>query len=125
MFGEAPIFQLAMHLSRHATAEQAVASENIANADTPKYRARRLSTFQDMMDRTGYDAFRARNTRPGHLLGIRAELSEAAEEASPNGNSVALETEMLASVEAGRRHDRAMAIYRSHLTILRAAISRN
>lgn len=125
MFGQLPVFRLAMQMARHATAQQAVASENIANADTPRFQARRLTSFQQMMDRAGTGAFVPRSTRPGHMLDIRYESASAGTEAAPNGNAVSIETEMLISADAARSHNRALAIYRSHLSILRAAIQRN
>ncbi len=45
-------------------------------------------------------------------------------ERDPNGNSVSLETEMLNAVSAKRQHDRALAIYKSSLTVLRASLGR-
>jgi flagellar basal-body rod protein FlgB len=45
-------------------------------------------------------------------------------EASPNGNSVSLEQEMLNSVEIQREHNRALAIYKHSLDVLRVTIGR-
>ena len=45
-------------------------------------------------------------------------------EASPNGNTVSLEAEMLKSIEAKREHDRALAIYKSALSVLRISLGR-
>ena len=45
-------------------------------------------------------------------------------QSDPNGNSVAIEDEILRSVDAKRQHDRALAIYRSSLNILRTSIGR-
>jgi flagellar basal-body rod protein FlgB len=44
--------------------------------------------------------------------------------ASPNGNTVSLENEMLKSLGAKRQHDRALAIYKSSMTLLRATLSK-
>ena len=40
MFEGLEIFQLAGGVARHAASRQAVVAQNIANADTPGYRAR-------------------------------------------------------------------------------------
>lgn len=45
-------------------------------------------------------------------------------ELSPNGNTVSLEVEMVASAEVQGAHDRALAIYGSGLNILRAGLGR-
>jgi flagellar basal-body rod protein FlgB len=63
------------------------------------------------------------------MLGAEARLDFAVAKdpdavADPNGNSVALETEMLRAVDVKRQHDRALAIYKSSLTVLRTAIGR-
>ena len=66
-------------------------------------------------------------TRAQHLHGspagdALAAAFKAKDEATPNGNQVSLETEMLKSVAAKRQHDRALAIYKSALGILRSTI---
>jgi flagellar basal-body rod protein FlgB len=67
-------------------------------------------------------------TRPGH---IRAEAAAAEAvirqmpgAASPNGNSVSLETEMVKAVDVKQQHDMALSIYRSVSEIIRASLGR-
>ena len=43
----------------------------------------------------------------------------------PNNNSVSIEEQILNGVEAKRQHDRALAIYRSSMNILRASLGRS
>lgn len=113
-------------MAKHAGRSQVVIAQNVANADTPGYRARELPSFKLLFKATaGVDVQRA--TRAGHLHGLRVSAISAApvkirDAASPNGNSVSLETEMLRSAGAKRDHDRALAIYKSSLGILRSAI---
>ena len=111
-----------MAMARHAGAQQAYSAQNIANADTPGYHARELPAFRDTVREslTGQKA-----TRPSHLNGSFAnELTteERSNALDPNGNTVSLEAEMVKAVDARRQHDRALAIYRSNLNILRASI---
>lgn len=126
MFEKLEVLQLAQGLARYGAARQAAIAENVANADTPGYRARDLAPFSEVFH-TGRDAMRA--TRPGHLVGTsgRADLRPHAAmrpgAASPDGNTVTLETEMFAAAEARRDHDRALAIYRSAMSVLRTAAS--
>ena len=47
MFEGLEIFQLAGATARHAAARQAVVAQNIANADTPGYRARDVADFAE------------------------------------------------------------------------------
>jgi flagellar basal-body rod protein FlgB len=116
------LFRISGALARHAGQRQALAAVNVANADTPGFRARALPSFADAF---GAEGMRA--TRPGHLLGATgapARPFDAASEAAPNGNTVSLESEMFASVEAAREHSRALAVWRHGITVLRSSLGR-
>lgn len=124
MFQNLAIFQTAAGLSHHAARSQAQIATNIANADTPGYRARDVGSFADSY-RSGGSGLRA--TRAGHLMSAGVEtarLHDRPNEASPNGNTVSLEQEMVASVSAQQDHDRALAIYRFGLNLMRAPLGR-
>ena len=126
MFDKLELFRMATAMAGHAGQKQAVAAQNVANADTPGYRARDLPDFKSLY-RPADSAGHTRATRAGHLHGVqagalRAEPFAVRDEAAPNGNSVSLETEMLKSVDAKRQHDRALAIYKSGLYLLRSTI---
>jgi flagellar basal-body rod protein FlgB len=126
MFQSLDVFRTAMAMARHAGQQQALSAQNIANADTPGYQARRLTGFAESL-RAGPAGLRA--TRPGHLAGQgpappAREDRGAAAALDPNGNSVSVEAEMVQAVAAKRQHDRALAIYRSNLSILRTALGR-
>lgn len=123
MFDNLRLFQTAYGLARHAGARQSTIATNIANADTPGYRARGVDDFSTSFGRS--QGMRA--TRAGHLgaeQGAPVSTFERRNEAAPNGNTVSLEEEMVASVTAQREHGRAMAIYRHGLTIMRAPLGR-
>ncbi len=124
MFQSLDVFRTAMAMARHAGQQQALSAQNIANADTPGYRARHLVPFAELAS-TARGATRA--TRDRHLFGTRASRIDPAEQRAaqdPNGNTVSLEREMVSAVNAKRQHDRALAIYRSNLSILRASLGR-
>lgn len=128
MFEQLDIFRMSSAMAIHAGHRQAVVSQNVANADTPGYAARDIPDFQSLY-RPGGDSGIQRATRARHLNGSPGGMADAApfevkEEASPNGNSVSLETEMLKSTDTKRQHDRALAIYRSGLNILRTTIGK-
>lgn len=123
MFAKLDIFQTAGAMARHATLRQNVIAENIANADTPGYQARDVASFASSLGDDGV----MRRTRPAHLGAPDApdkRFAMAGTMPSPNGNSVSIETEMVNAVEVRRQHDRAIAIYTSSLTLLRASIGR-
>ncbi|QFT58362.1 flagellar basal body rod protein FlgB [Sulfitobacter sp. THAF37] len=126
MFENLEIFRMSAALARYGGQKQAVIAQNVANADTPGYRARDLPAFDTLYTQRGASAAQ-KATRAGHMNGAREGQAalipvEAGGQDSPNGNQVSLETEMLKSVEAKRSHDRALAIYKSSLGILRSAI---
>jgi flagellar basal-body rod protein FlgB len=113
-------------MAKHAGQKQAVVAQNVANADTPGYVARDLPNFKENYRPTD-GAGVQRATRAQHFNGARGgdalkAAFRAKSESTPNGNQVSLETEMLKSVAAKRQHDRALAIYKSALGILRSTI---
>lgn len=117
MFDRLEIFTLAAAQARHAAARQAVVAQNIANADTPGYRARDITDFDQTWQR-----LQGRATDPGGPLPVR--VIDAGTPTSPNGNSVSLELEMLRGIEAQRAHSRALRVYGSAMSILRTSIGR-
>lgn len=122
MYESLDLFRLSSALARHAGQRQAVAAVNVANADTPGFRAQALPSFADTLDGQGL-----RTTRPAHIGAGSAPAARpfAAEgEAAPNGNTVSLEAEMFASVEAAREHSRALAVWRHAMTVLRSSLGR-
>lgn len=125
MFQDLNIFNMASAMAVHAGKRQALLAQNMANADTPGYRARDLAPFSEIAGKKGPEtAMRA--TRAGHNdraagLGQGAEITTKTE-ISPNGNGVSIETEMLKAVDVQRQHSRALAIYKSSLTILRTSV---
>lgn len=127
MFRSLELFRMASAMASHAGLRQGVIAANMANADTPGYRARDIAPFAEVYRPEG--AVRMQATRPGHLFGggeaagPNIRYADSAD-ASPNGNTVALEDQMLRGVETRRQHDRALAIYRSGLTVLRTSLGR-
>lgn len=126
MFKNLDIFKISSAMAQHASQQQAVAARNIANADTPGYVAQRLPDFHSAYRPTD-NLHMHKSSRVGHMHGSATRPTlhaafNAKDETSPNGNGVSLETEMLKSVDAKRQHDRALAIYKSALNILRSTV---
>lgn len=127
MFESLDILRMAHGLAAHTGARQAVIAQNVANADTPGFRAKDLAGFAETYrDAGGLDL---RQTRSGHLASGTSDTAslramDAGGQASPNGNTVSLETEMLRGVEAKRGHDLALAVYRTSLDVLRTSLGR-
>ncbi|WP_226779876.1 FlgB family protein [Oceaniglobus trochenteri] len=128
MFDNIETMQTAQAMARHAAQRQALVARNVANADTPGYRARDMPDFAQSMGQTA-PATNLRATRAGHIAqgpGTLPTLGtvEAGDEPSPNGNTVSLEHEMIRAAEIRQQHDMAMAIYGKARDILRASIGR-
>ena len=107
MFENLKIFSMASALAQHGAARQSIVAENIANADTPGYRARDVASFAvayDVGSANGPAHLQA--TRPGHHFAGEAESYTAAPREvyrpgaeSPNGNNVSIENEIFAAAE--------------------------
>lgn len=123
MFEKLELTRMAQSLAAHAGARIGVIARNIANADTPAYKARDLPEFAAVYDG---QSLPMRATRPGHLGGqtllAASETVAAGGAESPNGNSVSLEKEMVKSVEARQEHEMALAIYRATSEVIRSSL---
>jgi flagellar basal-body rod protein FlgB len=126
MFQNLDMFKTAISMARHAGYKQALTSQNVANADTPRYAARRVTDFAELVP-SQTAGLMMKATRPTHFdaadkaYAFEAKLRTNSE---PNGNSVDLETEILESVDAKRQHDRALAIYQASLGMFRSVLSK-
>lgn len=126
MFQGLNVFKVAHAMATHAGHRQAVISQNIANADTPDYKAQDIQRFADVFQGDGLNGMRS--SRTGHMNatvgpdGWQSFTTDA--QTDPNGNSVSVELELLNGVETARQHERAIAIYKSSLNILRTSLGR-
>ena len=113
MFDELTILKDASALARHSALRHRVIAENIANANTPGYRAKDVEDFREAYLGGGRDP----------QVGFQS-VEAPFDAAKPNGNSVSLQEEMVKSAQAEGRHDAAMAVYRKTLDILRISLGR-
>ena len=125
MFEKLEITRMAQALAAQSGARMAVIAENVANADTPGYKAKDTPAFAEVYAAAGQDM---RATRPGHLTAASPNAMPIPDtvrgHAAPNGNSVSLEAEMVKSVEARQGHEMALAIYRATSDVVRASLGR-
>ncbi len=122
------ILRMAQAMANHAGQRQTLIAENIANADTPGYKARDLGPFSQVFGQTPV-ALPLRATRAGHFTTadpgpIFHPTTDNAAETSPNGNNVSLEREMTRAAQTRQEYDMAMGIYFKSLSILRASLGR-
>ena len=124
MFENLTVFKTASAMAGHAAQRQALISQNVANADTPGFVGKQLPPFAALYapnDAAGSQ----RATRDGHLHGSASAQQLAPTDMrggdNPNDNTISLEIELLKAAEAKSHHDRALAIYKSALDVLRVA----
>lgn len=128
MLEDLSLVKMASQLARHAGLRHRVISENVANADTPDFRARDVKKFTYNVN----EEFMPRATRAAHGTGpapgrpsggdmVKLDLSQVS---GPNGNSVSLESEMIKAVEARGRHALALAVYEKTHQFLRLGLGR-
>lgn len=124
MFPKLELTKMAQALASYSGARMGVIAENVAQADTPGYKARDLPDFATTY--TEDEPLRA--TRPGHLNGaaggLVAEARIVADNGAPNGNTVSLEGEMVRAAGARQSHEMALAIYRNTSELTRLALGR-
>ena len=114
--------RMAEALADHAASRLGLIARNVAQADTPGYKAVDLPDFSQVYRDTGG----MRATLPGHFTSVMAASTPMAQatggETSPDGNTVSVEKEMVKSAEVRQDHDMAMSVYRSTRDILRASL---
>lgn len=112
---------------------QTVLAQNIANADTPDYKARDLKapSFGDMLKMTASGgSLGAVTTNRLHIAGMGAAEtgfeadSETSWEVTPEGNSVVLEDQMMKVAENQMDYQMATTLYSRSLGLLRTAVGR-
>lgn len=125
MLTQTGMMQMARQAMSHATDRQLAVARNVANADTPGYRATDVAAFEPD-EGGGVLSLKVSNLRHfgGDARVQSTRLIDAGGEASPNGNSVSLEDEMVRAATAKREHDLALTVYQSALKLTRTALGR-
>ncbi len=127
MLGDLKLLSIASALARHSAQRHQVVSENIANADTPGFKAKDLEPFADAFTRAT-SQIRAENGGASNNFNSTVWRSLDVSSpglTSPNGNTVSLEDQMVRSVQAQGDHDAAVTIYKKTIDILRLSLGRN
>lgn len=114
------LLNLASSLAAHSAQRHAVIADNIANADTPNFKAKDLQPFSE--------AFTAAQLQGDADMMIRKfDVMETnmGDAYSPNGNSVSLEDQMMRSAQTQNDHALALQLYKKSLTMMKTAIGKN
>ena len=112
MFDTIDLFAKASLMARHATERQRLIADNIANANTPGFKARDLQPFSEFLEAAS----------SGQSAEFQVETIYRPNGAEPNGNTVSIENELMASAEAAGQHETALLLYRKSMDLLRASL---
>jgi flagellar basal-body rod protein FlgB len=116
MIGSLDILRMAQSFAAHAAIRQQAIAQNVANADTPGYRARDAVAFAEYWARTQRDG----GASPHDL--VRPDAHPAT--VSPDGNTVSVEHEMMRATAARGQHEMALGIYSMTRDLMRASIGK-
>jgi flagellar basal-body rod protein FlgB len=110
-----------------AAARQVVATGNLANVNTPGYKARAID-FGEALEREMGGAIALNTTASGHLGGVDAPPDTAAREveglpARRDGNTVQIDRELLTMTSAAGQFARAQTALAAKFRLVRYAIN--
>ena len=121
------LFELASSQARYLELRQSTIATNVANANTPGFKARDVEPFNKVLDAT---PVRLATTSPSHmqLSATETDTRKTAKKDSwdvvHSGNSVSLEQEMIKGSDVNRDYSMNSAIVRSfHRMLLSSAKS--
>jgi flagellar basal-body rod protein FlgB len=131
-FDDLTIFSAVKKRLGWLTQRQEILAQNIANADTPKYRASDLKPykFKELMQRESLQ-LNMNVSDPSHMKGRRKRIRDYSEfterrpfETAPGGNSVILEEQMAKINESQINHKLTTNIYKKHLSMFKMALGK-
>ncbi len=111
-----------------AVARQVVAAGNLANVDTPGYRAREIAAFDEVLDNRIGGSLRMASTSGAHLQAPEPRGGTATREVQGlaerrDGNTVQIDRELLAMTSAASDFARAQTALAAKFRIVRYAIN--
>lgn len=122
---QVPLFALADRRFAWIDQRQQVLAQNLANADTPGWHARDLKPFQALL---AAPPMALAATDPAHLPGTADaaanDAAAATAERAPDGNGVALDSELMKVADTDMAHAVTTGIVTAWLGMFRTAIGR-
>jgi flagellar basal-body rod protein FlgB len=119
------LFELASSQARYLELRQSTIATNVANANTPGFKARDVEPFNKVLDAM---PVRLATTSPSHMqlspteTDTRATAKKDSWEVVHSGNSVSLEQEMIKGSDVSRDYSMNSAVVRSfHRMLLSSA----
>lgn len=119
------LFDLASQHARYLATRQATIAGNVANANTPGYKARDVVPFAQVLARTGLDMASTASTHleaQGSRIPVQEAKSTGGWEVLESSSAVSLEQEMLKAGSVSREHNLDTAVVKSFHRMLMAAV---
>lgn len=119
------LFDLASQHARYLATRQATIAGNVANANTPGYKARDVVPFAQVLARTGLDMASTASTHleaQGSRIPVQEAKSTDGWEVLESSSAVSLEQEMLKAGSVSREHNLDTAVVKSFHRMLMAAV---
>lgn len=135
-FSEMPLMSMMVGKLAWLSERSEVLAENVANADTPRYRAKDLAEIsfgQELAreSRLPAGSGQPRRTNERHLQGSRLvrafEIEDRPDntESKLNGNTVGIEQQLISIGETQSSYQLTISLYRKHMDMLRTALGRS
>lgn len=131
--GQLPLFQMMSKRLAWLGKRQQVLAQNVAHADTPKYRAQDLKepSFRELLGDGRTGAVAVARTSGAHLKPAHGNgdatfktIEDEEGEFSLSGNSVDLSDQMTRVAKTAMDHQMTINLYRKHISMLKAALGR-
>lgn len=131
-FSAIPLFNIMKTKLGYLSARQSVLAQNVANADTPDYKAQDLTApdFGRMVrDSNPVRNLQMKTTNPRHITGRSSTGSaykvterDKTAELNPNGNNVVIEEEMAKIGENQAEYAKVLNLYAKAVAMFKSAI---
>lgn len=132
-FSDLPVMQMMTRKMSWLSKRTDLLAENVANVDTPGFRARDLKpvSFRELVDHSRTAAANApRVTNAAHMTGT-VPVQEFADQDKPdkgevslNGNDVGLEQQLIRINETQMSYQMTLNLYKKHVDMIRTALGR-
>ncbi len=132
--GNIPLLQAMGAKMSYLDTRQGVIAQNVANADTPNYRARELTDVDFgalVKDMVGTSKVHVEKTDPKHMTlngppeNPRETKREITYEVAPAGNAVIIEEQMVKATETSMDYSLLTNLMRKNVTMIRTALGRS
>lgn len=119
------LFDLASMQARHLAVRQATIAGNVANANTPDYKARDVTPFAQVLARAGYEMTQTASAQvdgAGAGAGTRVQEARDGWDVLETASAVTLEQELLKAGTVAREHSLNTGIVKAFDRMLKLAV---